>query len=172
MTQQIGGDHYIKMAIQPIEFILKNNIGFAEGNVIKYVSRWREKGGVEDLKKARHYLDMLIESQPMPVKQMWTLDCGEPSRAKAGQLSMLWDSSAEARTAARQILEMLIEKGLAGDADPYFYHDESWVLSGTEIRGARWVGNHFGYENDQRGWVWTTRAGAEKALDAILEEMK
>lgn len=53
-----------------------------------------------------------------------------------------------------------------------FTHDESWVLSGTEIRGARWVGTHFGYENDQRGWVWTTRAGAEKALDAILEEMK
>ena len=58
---QVGGDHYKKMAIQPIEYILKNGIGFAEGNVIKYVSRWKEKGGIEDLKKARHFLDMLIE---------------------------------------------------------------------------------------------------------------
>jgi hypothetical protein len=58
---QVGGSHYKEMAIQPIEFIMKNNIGFMEGNAIKYISRWRSKGGVEDLKKARHYLDMLIE---------------------------------------------------------------------------------------------------------------
>lgn len=58
---QIGGDHYKKAGIQPIEYILANNLGFVEGNVVKYVSRWKDKGGVEDLKKARHYLDMLIE---------------------------------------------------------------------------------------------------------------
>ncbi|MDJ0905371.1 MAG: DUF3310 domain-containing protein [Woeseiaceae bacterium] len=60
---QVGGDHYRSMAIQPIEYILANRIEFAEGAVIKYVSRWRDKGGVEDLKKARHVLDMLIESE-------------------------------------------------------------------------------------------------------------
>lgn len=58
--QQIGGDHYLTMAFQPIDFILMNGIGFCEGNVIKYVCRWRQKGGMEDLKKARHYLDLLI----------------------------------------------------------------------------------------------------------------
>ncbi len=58
---QVGGSHYKEMAIQPIEFIMKNNIGFMEGNAIKYISRWRSKGGIEDLKKARHYIDMLIE---------------------------------------------------------------------------------------------------------------
>lgn len=58
---QIGGNHYVDMAIQPIDYIVKNNIGFLEGNVIKYVSRWKSKNGVEDLRKARHYLDMLIE---------------------------------------------------------------------------------------------------------------
>ena len=58
---QVGGSHYKDMPIQPIEYIMKNNIGFMEGNAIKYISRWRSKGGVEDLKKARHYLDMLIE---------------------------------------------------------------------------------------------------------------
>ena len=58
---QAGGDHYKKLAVQPIEYIHANGIPFAEGSVIKYVTRWRDKGGVEDLKKARHFLDLLIE---------------------------------------------------------------------------------------------------------------
>ena len=57
---QTGGDHYAKLAIQPMQYALANGIPFAEGSVIKYVTRWRDKGGVEDLKKARHVLDMLI----------------------------------------------------------------------------------------------------------------
>lgn len=57
---QIGGSHYKDMAIQPLEYCLANAIPFAEGNVIKYVSRWRKKNGVQDLKKARHMLDVLI----------------------------------------------------------------------------------------------------------------
>jgi len=60
LQEQIGGDHYRNRAIQPIEFILANGIGFCEGNVIKYVTRWKDKGGVKDLEKARHYIDMLI----------------------------------------------------------------------------------------------------------------
>lgn len=61
LSSQVGGGHYKDMKIQPVEYIHKNGIGFAEGCVIKYVSRWRAKGGVEDLKKARHFLDLLIE---------------------------------------------------------------------------------------------------------------
>ncbi|MFG1227157.1 DUF3310 domain-containing protein [Xanthobacter wiegelii] len=60
---QEGGSHYKDMPIQPIEYILANNIPFTEGNVIKYVSRWRKKNGVADLKKARHMLDVLIEHE-------------------------------------------------------------------------------------------------------------
>ena len=60
---QIGGDHYKNMAIQPIEYIQANNLGFLEGNIVKYVSRWKSKGGVEDLKKARHYINLLIEHE-------------------------------------------------------------------------------------------------------------
>jgi len=58
--QQVGGDHY-KTEIQPWDFIVANNLGYLEGNIIKYVSRWKDKGGVEDLKKAQHYLQKLIE---------------------------------------------------------------------------------------------------------------
>lgn len=57
---QVGGNHYSKYAIQPTEYIIKNNLNFCEGNVVKYVTRYKDKGGVEDLKKARHYLDILI----------------------------------------------------------------------------------------------------------------
>ena len=53
-------DHY-NMEIQPVEFIMKNNLGFCEGNIVKYISRYKEKGGLSDLEKARHYLDLLIE---------------------------------------------------------------------------------------------------------------
>ena len=61
MQQQVGGNHYKEMAIQPVEFIEKNNLTFLEGQVIKYVSRHRRKGGLEDLQKARHSLELLIK---------------------------------------------------------------------------------------------------------------
>lgn len=57
---QVSGDHYKSLKIQPVEFIHANNIGFLEGNAIKYLCRWRAKNGVSDLEKARHYIDLLI----------------------------------------------------------------------------------------------------------------
>lgn len=65
-TAQEGGDHYKNKGIQPIEFVLSNRMGFAEGSVIKYVTRWKDKGGLQDLRKARHFLDMLIEFHERP----------------------------------------------------------------------------------------------------------
>ena len=59
--KQVGGDHYKDYVIQPLEFCVKNNIPFLEGNVIKYICRWRNKNGVQDLEKAKHYIEMLIE---------------------------------------------------------------------------------------------------------------
>ena len=60
--QQVGGAHYTDKAIQPWDFIISNNIGYLEGNIIKYISRWKDKNGIEDLKKAQHYLQKLIET--------------------------------------------------------------------------------------------------------------
>ena len=68
LDRQVGGKHYREMAIQPAEYIMRNGIRFAEGCVIKYVSRWRDKGGVEDLRKAIHFLEMLIEYEIEPVE--------------------------------------------------------------------------------------------------------
>ena len=61
LDTQVGGSHYKNMVIQPVEFIEKNNLGFCAGNVIKYICRYKNKNGIEDLKKARHYIDLLIE---------------------------------------------------------------------------------------------------------------
>jgi hypothetical protein len=60
---QVAGTHYKNKSIQPWDYIISNNIGYLEGNVIKYVSRWKDKGGVDDLRKAQHYLTKLIETQ-------------------------------------------------------------------------------------------------------------
>ena len=58
---QVGGSHYKDMAIQVTEFCQKNKLNFCESNVVKYISRWRDKGGLEDLEKVKHYVDLLIE---------------------------------------------------------------------------------------------------------------
>lgn len=58
--KQVAGTHYQK-PIQTWDYIHRNNIPYLEGNIIKYVSRWRDKAGVQDLEKAKHYLEKLIE---------------------------------------------------------------------------------------------------------------
>ena len=61
LDTQVGGNHYKGRAIQPVQYIHANGLGFIEGSVVKYVTRWRDKGGVADLEKARHLLALLIE---------------------------------------------------------------------------------------------------------------
>lgn len=57
---QVGGDHYKKHAIQPWDAIHSWGLGFFSGNAVKYIARYKDKGGIEDIKKARHYLDKLV----------------------------------------------------------------------------------------------------------------
>jgi hypothetical protein len=61
--EQVGGNHYKDMAIQPVQFIHANGIPFIEGAVIKYVCRHKVKGGADDLRKAIHFLQMLLEME-------------------------------------------------------------------------------------------------------------
>ena len=61
MFKQVGGTHYMYMAMQPAEFINANKLLFAEGNAIKYICRHSEKGGIQDIDKAIHYLEMVKE---------------------------------------------------------------------------------------------------------------
>jgi hypothetical protein len=61
--EQIGGNHYKQMMIQPLEYALENNLGICEHAVVKYISRWKAKGGVDDLRKCIHYCQILIERE-------------------------------------------------------------------------------------------------------------
>lgn len=65
---QIGGDHYKDFAISPIEFVVKNKLNYLEGNVIKYISRYKKKNGLEDLQKAKHYIDLIMEFEYFEAK--------------------------------------------------------------------------------------------------------
>ena len=74
LDKQVQGSHYKDLPIQPVQYIHANGIGYFEGNVIKYVSRWRNKNGLADLEKAKHYLELLIELE--------TRDAGKTDRSE------------------------------------------------------------------------------------------
>lgn len=63
LQDQVGGSHYKTMAIQPVTFIEINGLSFLEGCIIKRICRWRSKGGIEDLAKIKHEIDLLIEME-------------------------------------------------------------------------------------------------------------
>ncbi len=63
LAKQEGGDHYKSMKIQPVEFITANDLGFLEGNVVKYICRHHAKNGAEDIRKAIHYCEMLLQTK-------------------------------------------------------------------------------------------------------------
>lgn len=68
-TQQYGGTHYKNLKVEVWDFITANNIPYMEGNIIRYATRWRDKGGMEDLLKLRHYVDKLIEVEMSKSKE-------------------------------------------------------------------------------------------------------
>lgn len=80
LTTQVGGNHYAKYPIQPVEYIQANKLDFAQGNIVKLVTRFRDKGGAEDLRKIKHYADILLATEygedtaPVPTPTVTTLD--------------------------------------------------------------------------------------------------
>jgi hypothetical protein len=74
-SKQIGGNHY-QLAIEPWDYVVANNLGYLEGNVVKYISRWKTKGGVQDLEKAQHYIEKLIEVENDRLRSAHAQDCG------------------------------------------------------------------------------------------------
>ena len=63
MSEQVGGNHYRNKAIEPIQYIMENGLGYCEGNVIKYVTRHQEKGKSEDIRKAIQYLKFILKHE-------------------------------------------------------------------------------------------------------------
>jgi hypothetical protein len=79
-AEQVGGTHYSRLGIEPIQFIETNGLGYHEGNAVKYVSRWRNKNGIEDLTKAKWYIERLIELETSKLEH-------EESSSKASLLT-------------------------------------------------------------------------------------
>lgn len=78
LQDQIGGTHYKKLKIQPVEYVHANQLGYFEGTAIKYLSRWKDKGGLEDLRKAIHFIELLISLE----EQKKELSPESPSNGK------------------------------------------------------------------------------------------
>tara|TARA_Y100001951_G_C11237169_1_gene238176 strand:- start:55 stop:348 length:294 start_codon:yes stop_codon:yes gene_type:complete len=86
MSKQIGGDHYKKMAIQPSHYIVKNKLGWYEGNIIKYITRHSIKGGKKDIEKVIHYAELLLEDKYIPKKSRGEI-VGERTRKYVKKLN-------------------------------------------------------------------------------------
>jgi hypothetical protein len=102
LDKQVNGNHYKQFEIQPIEFITKNNIPFIEGNVIKYICRWRDKNGLEDLDKVIHYVELLKELENGRTKRTYG------SKARVKTLIQGW---------SRQLGSYLWKKNQGAEAD-------------------------------------------------------
>lgn len=72
--KQISGNHYKEMSIQPWTYVHANNLGYFEGSAIKYITRWRSKGGIADIQKAIHFLEKLIELESVSKSNAFTGD--------------------------------------------------------------------------------------------------
>ena len=128
LDTQIGGDHYAKMQIQPVQFIHANSLPFIEGTVIKYVSRWKSKGGLQDLEKARHMVSMLIAYGPdehaVYMPGFYDLACAVDDYVTANDIPQMealiieyvatWRQTNGIRTLkmARSLLDTMISRGL------------------------------------------------------------
>ena len=84
--KQIGGDHYKKMAIQPSDYIVKNKLGWSEGNSVKYITRHSVKGGKQDIEKVIHYAELLLEDRYIPKKSRGEIQ-GEITRKYVKKLN-------------------------------------------------------------------------------------
>jgi len=67
---QVGGDHYKKCQIQPWDYVIANDLDYFQGSIIKYVTRWKDKGWTQDLHKAKHFLDKYIETMEERYKNL------------------------------------------------------------------------------------------------------
>lgn len=90
---QHGGDHYKNKAIQPWDYITSNGLGYLEGNAVKYLSRWREKNGVADLKKAIHYIEKLIEIEESNKTNPYLEEALKPEEATIHPCGVLKDGT-------------------------------------------------------------------------------
>lgn len=92
LDRQIGGDHYKKYKIQPAEYMHANEIPFLEGEAISYVTRWRDKNGLPDLRKAIHILEILIQLEEAKKKnEQQSVPITKSAKGITGEYPNRWE---------------------------------------------------------------------------------
>jgi len=94
--KQIGGDHYKRMAIQPSDYIVKNNLGWYEGNIVKYITRHSVKAGKQDVEKVIHYAQLLIEDK-YTKKETEEERMGRQTARRVRKLNKQWKKEEESK---------------------------------------------------------------------------
>lgn len=168
---QIGGDHYKSMAIQPMEYSMANKLDACQHTIIKYVTRFRDKGGIQDLGKAKHCIDLLIhfERQAATVKESLTVHPVHPATfdhidpADVDIASEIDDSS-ERMQAIGQNGEMASEVYAAVDGWVLWNGGECPVMDGTLIDtrhrdGELWLGSVCGQYGTRTAPMFWTHTG-------------
>ena len=130
--KQIAGSHYKQTAIQPWDYVAANNLGYFEGSAIKYITRWRNKGGVADIQKAIHFLEKLIELES-PLLDTVATDPGKFTDPTAQRASMGFPGTSKVAEYARNT------NGSSGHAvqSAEFWNElnkvtEQWVMGKQE----------------------------------------
>ena len=126
--KQVGGDHYQNMKIQPAEFINKNQMKFAEGNAIKYICRHINKGGEQDLEKAKHYIDMIIER-----------DYGDDAEKSKVMSGLPEGYSFSTMSLADDALSISSDEGLPQDKTEDELEGISITYGGSDDSQSKWV---------------------------------
>lgn len=109
LDKQVGGEHY-KTSIQPIQYIHANNLSFIEGNIVKYITRWRDKGGVESLRKIQHYVDLLIELEGLEDASIPECDLGGSDIPTKGELDLQYALYLDCCKRGSSVLDSLREE--------------------------------------------------------------
>ena len=151
---QIGGDHYKSMAIQPMEYSMANKLDACQHTIIKYVTRFRDKGGIQDLEKAKHCIDLLIhfERKPATVKESFTVHPVHPAAfdhvdPADVEIASSIDDSSERMQAIGQNGEMAAEVYAAVDQNAWA-NCELESLTSEARKYAR---------DDMNGFFWSER---------------
>ena len=168
---QIGGEHYKSMAIQPMEYSMANKLDACQHTIIKYVTRFRDKGGIQDLEKAKHCIDLLIhfDRQAATVKESLTVHPVHPATFDHADpadvdIASAIDDDSERMQAIGQNGEMASEVYAAVDGWVLWNGGECPVMDGTLIDtrhrdGELWLGSVCGQYGTRTAPMFWTHTG-------------
>ena len=135
---QVGGDHYKSMAIQPMEYSMANKLDACQHTIIKYVTRFRDKGGIQDLEKAKHCIDLLVHFERQNAALSFVDEAQAFIDPAAVDIASAIDDSSERMHAIGQNGEMAAEVYAAVDSDDQWKGAPMWAKYKAQDKGGEW----------------------------------